>query len=27
MDPHHLVAHVVEFRRDAYARAFSRILP
>ena len=27
MDPHHLVAHVVDFRRDAYARAFSRILP
>jgi len=27
MDPHHLLAHVVEFRRDAYARAFSRILP
>lgn len=27
MDPHHLLAHVVEFRRDAYARAFSRLLP
>lgn len=27
IDPHHLVAHIVEFRRDAYARAFSRILP
>jgi putative (di)nucleoside polyphosphate hydrolase len=27
MDPHHLLSHVVEFRRDAYARAFSRILP
>ena len=27
IDPHHLVAHVIEFRRAAYARAFSRILP
>lgn len=27
MEPHHLLHHLVEFRRAAYARAFSRILP
>ena len=27
MDPHHLMHHVVDFRRDAYGRAFSRLLP
>lgn len=27
MDPHHLLHHVVDFRRDAYGRAFSRLLP
>ena len=27
MDPHHLMHHVVEFRRTAYGRAFSRLLP
>lgn len=27
MSPHQLLAEVAEFRRDGYARAFSRILP
>lgn len=27
MSPHRLLAQVAEFRRDGYARAFSRILP